>query len=218
MPALLTLAGLAMSCGDGVRRQMPPYVQPTVITVSDISPSTGSTAGSARVVVTGSGFMVGVKVTIGGTAVPGVPDSRNGDGTRLYFDSPAHAPGIVDVIIGNIDGGSITVPNGYTFVPPDSLDFNGSWWGYGNAGQDRPITFTIEHDTIRSVACDQDVTLTFPTPLPITNGEFSFVREDGVSVRGRIASANYAVGTINLAPCSDTVWTAGRVGKQDPNP
>ena len=42
---------------------------PRVITVSDLSPSIGSTSGSARIVVTGSGFTVGVHAPTSESAV-----------------------------------------------------------------------------------------------------------------------------------------------------
>jgi hypothetical protein len=46
-----------------------------------------------------------------------------------------------------------------------------------------------------------------PAP-PVSNGEFAFSREDGVAIAGRMVSAGYAIGTINLAPCTNADWFA----------
>jgi hypothetical protein len=126
----------------------------------------------------------------------------------MYLDTPAHVFGTVDVVVTNPDGQSGRLNGGYTYASPLTFDFNGTWSGYGNAGQDIPIRFTIQNNELIGVSCDTFATLTFSTPPLVTNGEFAFSRDDGVVVSGRIVSASGAVGTINLAPCTATRWGA----------
>jgi hypothetical protein len=42
----------------------------------------------------------------------------------------------------------------------------------------------------------------------VTNGEFSFARDDGVGFSGRIVSASTATGTIKLGSCESNAWNA----------
>jgi hypothetical protein len=160
------------------------------------------------VAITGAGLQSGTRVTLDGVAVTGRFDPRDAPGTVLYLETPPHGAGTVDVVVTNPDGQSGRLTAGYTYAAPSSFDFNGNWSGYGTAGQDIPIEFTIESGLLLRVSCDTVVTLTFEPPLPVTNGEFSFSRDDGVTVSGRIVSASAAVGTLNLWPCTGTTWTA----------
>jgi hypothetical protein len=128
----------------------------------------------------------------------------------MYLDSPAHAVGTVDVVVSNPGGQSGQLTGGYTYASPQTFDFNGNWSGFGNAGQDIPIRFTIQNNVLTSVSCDTFATLTFSPSPSVNNGEFSFSRDDGVGVTGKIVSVSTAVGTIDLAPCSATRWGATR--------
>jgi hypothetical protein len=55
-------------------------------------------------------------------------------------------------------------------------------------------------------------------PTVVANGEFSFARSGGVSITGRILSATYASGSLNMPSCGSRQWTAGsrssRVSKE----
>ena len=128
----------------------------------------------------------------------------------MYLYSPPNSAGTVDVMVTNTDGHSARLAAAYTYIPPESFDFNGRWSGYGDAGQDIPIGFTIENNVVIEVSCDTYATLTFSPPLPVTKGQFSFSRGDGVAVSGRIVAAAEATGTINLSPCTATIWHAGK--------
>jgi hypothetical protein len=99
-------------------------------------------------------------------------------------------------------------------VLPQSFDFNGRWSGFGNNGQDYPITFTIQNNLLLTASCVgftgyPGATLTFSPPVPVTNGEFSFVG-DGVKFSGRIVEASKSSGTIRLGPCASDAWTADK--------
>jgi hypothetical protein len=72
--------------------------------------------------------------------------------------------------------------------------------------EDGLIFFTIRDNLLLSVSCGPDVTLTFSPPRPVTNGEFSFVRDDGVGFSGRIVAVSDAIGTIKLGSCESNAW------------
>jgi hypothetical protein len=180
------------------------------LSVMAVSPQVGSNGGHTSLTIAGAGIRPGATVTLGGATVEGRLDWRDPSGTIMYVESPAHPAGTVDVVVTNPDGKSGKLAAGYTYASPESFDFNGYWSGFGDAGQDIPIAFTIENNVLTSVSCDTYATLTFSPPLPVSRGGFSFSRDDGVAVAGGIVSASQAVGTIELAPCTATRWRAGK--------
>lgn len=171
-----------------------------------ISPSVGSTSGDTPVVITGIGFRPGAIATFDGVRVAARFDGRYSN--RIYVDTPPHAAGTVDVLVTNIDSQPGRLEAGYTYVVPESLDFNGTWSGYPWDGSDLLVEFTIENDQLLSVSCDT-TTVTFSPPVPVTNGAFAFSR-DGSSMTGKIVSHTLAVGDIALAPCHAPFWEAER--------
>jgi hypothetical protein len=91
-----------------------PAVAPTVVSVEPVS---GSTRGGESVVVTGSGFAPGVTVLFGGVLATSVT-ILDPNGTQLRLTTPAHAAGLVDVVVSNADGRSGTLAGAYTFSAP----------------------------------------------------------------------------------------------------
>lgn len=70
-------------------------------------------------VITGSGFLQGATVTLGGTPATGiVVDSF----TQITCVTPAHAAGPVDVVVTNLDTSSGTLHNGFLYVGPTWAD------------------------------------------------------------------------------------------------
>ena len=84
--------------------------------VSGVSPTEGSTAGGASVKVTGTGFVSGAKVTIGGEASSVVVVSA----TEITAKTAAHAAGKAEVVVTDADGTSSGGPD-YTFVTPPTV-------------------------------------------------------------------------------------------------
>ena len=82
-------------------------------TVSGISPNTGTTAGGTAVTITGTGFLAGATVSIGGTAATGVNVASS---TSITATTPAHAAGAVSVVVTNTDNQTGTFSNGYTYT------------------------------------------------------------------------------------------------------
>jgi hypothetical protein len=90
------------------------YVNPAP-TVSAVSPATGATAGGTTITVTGTGFLAGAAVSLGGSACASVNASS---ATSLSCATPAHAAGAVSVVVTNSDGRAGTLPNGFTYANP----------------------------------------------------------------------------------------------------
>jgi hypothetical protein len=82
-------------------------------TVTSISPNTGTTAGGTAVTITGTGFLTGATVTLGGTAATNV---NVAGGTSITATTPAHAAGAVSVAVTNTDAQSASLNNGYTYT------------------------------------------------------------------------------------------------------
>jgi IPT/TIG domain len=82
-------------------------------TVSAISPSTGTAAGNTAVTITGTGFLAGATVSLGGTAATGMAVVSS---TSITATTPAHAAGVVNVVVTNTDNQSGTLSSGYTYT------------------------------------------------------------------------------------------------------
>jgi hypothetical protein len=175
------------------------------VSVTAVSPNTGSTGGNTPVTITGTGFQSGATVTLDGTA------SRNvyvQNSTTIHFSTPAHAAGTVDVVVTNPGRQADRLAGGYIYASPQSFDFNGNWAGGAGSEYDIEIRFTIQNNVLVNASCGTSGTVTFSPPPSVSNGEFSFLGNDGLAISGRIVSASNAIGTINLAPCASTIWLA----------
>ena len=82
-------------------------------TVTAISPASGTTAGGTAVMITGTGFLPGATVKIGGAAATTVTVVGS---TSITATTPANAAGIVSVVATNPDGQSGTLTNGFTYT------------------------------------------------------------------------------------------------------
>jgi hypothetical protein len=87
-------------------------------TVTGISPASGTVAGGTAVSITGTGFLAGATVSLGGTPATGVTVVSS---TTITATTPAHAAGAVDVVVSNAEQHAGTLPNGYTYMPIASL-------------------------------------------------------------------------------------------------
>ncbi len=73
----------------------------------------GPTSGGTRVVIPGSGFVAGARVTFGG--IPATSVSVD-SGTQITAVTPAHIAGAVEIVITNPDGQSGYLPGAFTYV------------------------------------------------------------------------------------------------------
>ena len=80
--------------------------------ITGVSPSTGQAQGGTQVTLTGTGFSGGAAVYFGNTLSPAV--TWNG-ASSVFARTPSGAIGPVSIRIVNSDGGSVTMPNAFTY-------------------------------------------------------------------------------------------------------
>lgn len=90
------------------------YTDAASVTFTVTSPGTGTSAGGTVVTLTGTGFLAaGLGVTFGGTAATTI--SVNATGTTITVTTPAHAAGLVNVVVTNANG-SATMVGSFTYT------------------------------------------------------------------------------------------------------
>ncbi len=124
----------------------------TLPVLTGVEPSSGSTAGGSKVVLTGKGVVAGTIGFLGGRPLKG---AAQGSATTLNGTSPAHPAGLVDAAftrpdglsasakaafsyvqpapvpelafpaIGHVDGGTLVVLSGQNFAPNAKVSFGG---------------------------------------------------------------------------------------------
>jgi hypothetical protein len=82
-------------------------------TVTGIGPSSGTANGGTPVTITGTGFLSGATVKLGGTTATNVTVTSS---STITATTSAHAAGTVDVVVTNTDGQSGTLSGGYTYT------------------------------------------------------------------------------------------------------
>jgi hypothetical protein len=102
-------------------------------TVSSVAPSSGPTAGGTAVTITGTDFVSGATVTLGGTAATGVTVVND---TTITATTAAHAVGAVDVVVTNPDTQSGTLTNGR----PPTGQREPTGWGMPYPAWQKPLS------------------------------------------------------------------------------
>src|SRR5438067_1610730 len=109
-------------------------------TVSAISPNSGTANGGTAVTITGTGFLAGATVTLGGTAATGVTVVNS---TSITATTAAHAAGTVNVVVTNTDAQSGTLTNGYTYTGTNPAPtVSAITPNSGSTGGGTPVTIT----------------------------------------------------------------------------
>ena len=112
--------------------------------LSGISPASGTAAGGTAVTITGTGFLAGATVSLGGTPAAGVTVVSS---TTITATTPAHAAGAADVVVSNAEQHAGTLPNGYTYTSIASLGLGVPSGGSSSAtivaGQTATYTLSI---------------------------------------------------------------------------
>jgi IPT/TIG domain-containing protein len=186
-----------------------------VPTVTGVAPSSGPTAGTTSVVITGTNFVVGppgTTVTFGGSAASATVNTT----TSITAITPAHAAGAVDVSTANPDGHVATLPAGFTFTAPaptlsavaPSRGHAGSAVALTGTGFQPNATVTFG-GAAASVSSGTDTTLSVTAPAHASGAvDVRVANLDGQAVT--LASAFTYVAPPTLASLSPTAGsTAG---------
>jgi hypothetical protein len=113
---------LALAASIGIGACSSPTQPSTTLTVSSITPTSGTTLGGTPITITGASFSADAVVTVGGIAATGVTVSGS---TTLTAVTAQHAAGAADVVVtsggktGRLTGGFLYVsPAATTNTPP----------------------------------------------------------------------------------------------------
>jgi len=90
---------------------------PAPITLSSLAPASGPTSGGTVVTLTGSGFVSGASVSVGGVAATGVTFLS---ASQLRATTPAGTAGAKSVQVTNPSGQSVTLASAFTYQAPSS--------------------------------------------------------------------------------------------------
>jgi IPT/TIG domain len=121
---LLAIASLTAGCDKLPSAPTPsaPPAPPSVgLTVAAVSPTIGPTSVASELRVSGTGFLNGAVVTLGGVAAKVIVVTS----TTITAMTMVHPAGTVDVVVTNPDGPSATLASAYTFEVP-SVSLNAS--------------------------------------------------------------------------------------------
>jgi len=82
--------------------------------LSSVSPTSGTADGGTSITITGSNFVSGASITIGGTACTSAVVSSS---TAITCITPAHVAATVDIVVTNPDTHAGALSSGFTFTP-----------------------------------------------------------------------------------------------------
>ena len=91
------------------------YGSSTAPVVTSVYPNFGPVAGGTGITITGSLFVNGATVALGGTSATGVTFVNS---TTLTATTAAHTTGLVNVVVQNLDTQTGTLTGGYFYGPP----------------------------------------------------------------------------------------------------
>ena len=188
-------------------------------TLTSINPTSGTTAGSTSFTLSGSGFVPGTTVTIGGVAATSISITNS---TTLTGNTPAYASGSLakDVVVNN-GAGTATLSNGFTYtasaptvssITPSTGSTAGGTSVTISGTQFVPgTTVTIGGVAATSVSVTNSTTLTATTPAYVSGSlTTDVVVNNGTGSATLTGGFTYTVGAPTLVSINpNTGSTAG---------
>ena len=142
--------------------------QVAVVTVSDVSPAQGATAGGTAVTITGTGFQLGATADFGGSLATITALTP----TTIQAITTQRVAGTVDVVITNPIGPTATLPDGFTFA-----DIVGTIRdGVGDRIREAAIDLLQNGTVVDSTATDSEGTYRFPAATGSLNSGTYVIR------------------------------------------
>jgi hypothetical protein len=182
-------------------------------TITGVSPTGGPTAGGTAITITGTNFISGATVTIGGQPATSVTTAS---ATQITATTPARAAGAASVVVTNPDGKAATAANAFTYAAPPTITslsptsgpvagntavtINGTGFVSGNT----VVTFDGTAGTSLSVSSATRLTVRTPAHAA---GDINVI----VSVRG-VASAPATFTYVAPPTITDVSPNAGPLG------
>ncbi len=115
---LSLVSGFGCSSGsDTIGIATPSTTDASSVTVSAVSPSSGSTLGGETLTITGSKFISGITISVGSANCSSVTLISS---TQLTCIAPSGSAGAASIEISS-GGLTATLPNGYTYVTPSVI-------------------------------------------------------------------------------------------------
>ncbi|MBI2605013.1 MAG: IPT/TIG domain-containing protein [Deltaproteobacteria bacterium] len=148
--------------------------------VSSISPTNGRLSGTNTLTITGTGFLAGAAVTVGGSACTSVSVPNS---TTITCAAPAKTAGTYSVAVTNADTQSAALPASYTYNPLPTITSraptNGKLAGGGTltingTGFMNGVTVTIGGTACASPALTGSTTITCTVPAK-TAGSYAIL-------------------------------------------
>ncbi len=144
-------------------------IVPPAPTVTSISPTSGTTNGGTAITITGTGFLAGPTVSLGGTAATNVGVASS---TSITATTPAHAAGAVTVVVTNTDSQSGPLSSGYTYTNPvpQITTLSPSSVTAGSAAFNLTVTGSgfVNGSVVRVNGSDRSTTFTSSTQLSVS--------------------------------------------------
>jgi hypothetical protein len=107
--AVVVASGLSLGCDRPPAQPSPPPT-PGALAVTSLSPASGSIYGGTTITILGTGFDSHVALLFDGRPFHAIRATS----TMISFEAPAHAAGLVAVVVANGDGQTATAP-AYTY-------------------------------------------------------------------------------------------------------
>ena len=134
-----------------------------------VQPPQGPKTGGIKVLLIGTGFSPGCRVTFGGVEATGIAMTSDG---HLEAIIPAHAPGQVGVEVSNGTGQTFSLPSSFTYLdvyvgsisPSSGPNAGGTLVSIVGTGFKNGASVKIGGASATSVAVGSDSTLTATTP------------------------------------------------------
>ena len=127
--------GAIAGCGDGPASPGPSN-EP--LTITSVTPDSGLSTAITALVIKGTGFRAGARVTVDGAEV----FSSVSNPTTISASAPAHAVGPVDVVVRQSLVSEATLPGGFTYLPAvDTVAISGTLI-LARAGETSQLTAT----------------------------------------------------------------------------
>ncbi len=154
-------------------------------TVAGVNPLSGPAAGGTAVTVSGTGFLTGAGVTIGGAPATNVNVISD---TMITCTTPPGAGGLADVVVTNADGQADTAANAFTFIlaptvtdvsPVSGPAAGGTPVLVSGTGFQTGASVTFEGVAATNVNVISDTMITCTTPAGVGSADVAVTNPDG---------------------------------------